>query len=339
MIDVHSHIVPSSLPRPRFADERWPSIEIRGDTGLVTVNGRPFRTVESTCWDIGRRSDDLDRRAVTRQLVSPMPELFAYWAAPADAERYCREINLWIADWLGTGDGRFDGLGIIPLQDPERAAAMLAEVKQAGLVGVEVGSNVGGVTIAAPQFDVVFREAEEHDLAVFVHAFHPAGFDQIDPPLVANAVTFPLEAGFAAAALIARRIPADGSRLRLLISHGGGCIPFTVPRLTAFRHAFPGVADALGGPPTDTMRRTYYDSAVYGADSLRFLVESVGSDRVVLGSDYPFFPEEIGALVSETFASEPTVRDRILHDNPLAFIHGAGIHGPGIHGADIHGAG
>ena len=334
MIDVHSHIVPSSLPRPRFSDERWPTIEIRGDTGLVAVNGRPFRTVESTSWDIRRRSDDLERDNVTRQLVSPMPELFAYWADASDAERYCREVNLWIADWLQAANRRFDGLGIVPLQDPERAAAMLAEVKKVGLVGVEVGSNVGGISIAAPQFDVVLREAEALDLAVFVHAFHPAGFDQIDPPLLANAVTIPLEAGFAAAAMIARGVPAAGSRLRLLISHGGGCIPFTVPRLSAFRTAFQSVGDVLGDPPTDTMRRTYYDSIVYGADSLRFLVDSVGSEHVVLGSDYPFFPEEIGALVSETFASDPTVRDQILHHNPLAFIEGAGA---GIRAAGTEG--
>jgi aminocarboxymuconate-semialdehyde decarboxylase len=184
---------------------------------------------------------------------------------------------------------RFVGLGMVPLQDPERAAKELGLLKHSyGLVGVEIGSNINGRSPGDPFFDPFFAEAERLGMAIFVHALHPTMTDRlVGPRLVAPHVAFPADVGLAAASFITGDVLARYPRLRVGFSHGGGTLATFLPRLQNGWQLVPALNRAFASP-TETAQRLYYDNVVYDRRLLRHLIETFGSTQIFVGSDYPF---------------------------------------------------
>jgi aminocarboxymuconate-semialdehyde decarboxylase len=287
-IDAHTHFVPRTLPPGR--DPRWPAIEITSpNIGVVTIGGKPFRALDSRSWDAARRLDDMDADGIETQVVSPMPELLSYWFSADDGEAFADHVNSALAELCASRPGRFVGLGMVPLQDADRAARKLDDVKASGLRGVEIGSHVDGVPLGDARFDIFYQTAETLGLCLLVHPLHPAGLERIGgrPPLAAVAA-FPLETALAATALMTHGVTLRFPKLRILLSHGGGALPWILPRLSATRALDPALANLFPEEPRTTARRFFYDSILYEGAALRFIADSVGADRIVVGSDYPF---------------------------------------------------
>jgi aminocarboxymuconate-semialdehyde decarboxylase len=289
-IDLHTHFVPDAIPTALSANPLWPSIEHRGgNEAAVMVAGKVFRAIDSRSWDAARRIDDMGRDGVDLQVVSPMPELLSHWFPAADADHLCRHINERIAALCAAAPGRFAGIGMVPMQDPELAAARLEEVRSLGLRGIEIGTHINGRPLGAAELHPVYAAAEAENLLVMVHPLHPAGTERIGGrPELAAVAAFPLETALAATSLLSHAVSEKFPRLRILLSHGGGALPWILPRL---RHA------VSTGAPLDTLfvrdpeamaRRFYYDTVLYDAEALRFLAARVGETQIVAGSDYPF---------------------------------------------------
>jgi aminocarboxymuconate-semialdehyde decarboxylase len=297
VIDVHTHVVPPGLPFGSFPGDLWPRVDVAGDRAEVFTGPVHFRTVTSAAWDLDRRAEEMSAHGVDRQVLSPMPELFCYWADRLSATAYTRELNAWLAARVTDGAGRFDGFGIVPLQDPETAASMLAEIAAAGLRGVQIGSNVGGVPLHDARYAPFFAEAERLGLAVFVHAFHPHGFDTVTGGPAASGVTFPNEIGAAAAGLVAEGVVHRQPDLRLCMSHGAGSLGLTLPRLDRMWDFDPGFRERLPERPSDLARKLFVDLLVFAPYALAFVLQVLGRERVVVGSDYPFMPDAPGAIL------------------------------------------
>jgi aminocarboxymuconate-semialdehyde decarboxylase len=299
VIDVHTHVVPPGLPFGSFPGDLWPRVDVDGDRADVYTGSVHFRTVTSAAWDLGRRAEEMHEHGVQRQVLSPMPELFCYWADAASATTYAREMNAWLAGATAGVDGAFDAFGIAPMQAPDAAAGMLAEIAAAGLRGVEVGSNVGGVPLHDARYADFFAEAERLGLAVFVHAFHPYAFDSITGGPAASGVTFPNEIGFAAAGLVAEGVLHRHPALRVCASHGAGSLGLCLPRMDrmwAFDAAF---RERLPVRPTELARRLFVDLLVFEPYALEFVIARLGHERIVVGSDYPFMPDPPGAVLEQ----------------------------------------
>jgi aminocarboxymuconate-semialdehyde decarboxylase len=216
-----------------------------------------------------------------------MPHLFSYWAPLEQALEFGRGLNTWLSGAVAAYPGTFYGLGTVPLQDPEAASAELSDVKRLGLHGVEIGTNVNGVSIADPRFQEFFVEADRLGLAVFLHAFQPPLAAAIPGP-AASAVCFPLDIAFALSGLIANGTLERCPGLRLCASHGGGGFGLALPRLVhTWRHKAP-MRRRLPTPPEEIARRLFYDILLFDSAALAYLIDFVGADRVVVGSDYPF---------------------------------------------------
>jgi aminocarboxymuconate-semialdehyde decarboxylase len=318
VIDVHAHVVPAELPFGRRPG-RWPVLEVSGDAGTLLVDGKPFRRVRAGGWDLDRRVDDMAGDGVEVQVLSPMPELFSYWAPATEGAAFCAEMNNWLAEAVAKGGGRFLGLGVVPLQDPEMAAAMLAQVDELGLRGVEVGSNVEGVAIGDRRFRPFLAEAARRGLCVLVHAFHPPQWSQLRPAVVANAATFPNEIGFAAATLVmGGSVPALPD-LRLALSHGGGSFLTMLARLG---YAWEGAGEIHGDvpePPERYARRLYYDTLTFSTEGLELLASAVGPSQVLVGSDYPFVPLPAGSTLAGSGLADDA-RRAVEVDNARRFL-------------------
>jgi aminocarboxymuconate-semialdehyde decarboxylase len=295
-IDVHSHVIPPSLGEREPSNESRPWIELGHDRGEVFVRGRHFRTVDPTCWDMSRRLSALLAAGIDRQVLSPMPELFSYWAPDVDARALCAEVNEWLSDTIEANDA-FDAFGIVPLQNPDTAAEMLSEVVALGLAGVEIGSHVNGVPLHDDRFSSFFAEADRLELVVFVHAFHPNGADDFGTAAAANAVLFPLEIGRALGGLVAEGTLCRHASLKVLGSHGGGALSALLPRLDFLWETTDALQSVLPERPSEIARRLHVDSLVYSSDVLDLVIDQLGATAVVGGTDHPFLELPAGVAV------------------------------------------
>jgi aminocarboxymuconate-semialdehyde decarboxylase len=253
------------------------------------VGGKLFRAIDSRSFDGARRRDDMGRDGIDRQVVSPMPELLSHWFPVDDADVFCRHVNTSLAELCAAHPASFTGLGMVPLQDPALAAKRLAEVKALGLRGVEIGTHINGVPLGDPRLDEFYAAAEAADLAIMVHALHPAGMERIaGRPELAAVAAFPLETAYAAVALLTHGVTERFPKLRIMLSHGGGALAWILPRLSHAVGIGGSMATLFPRAPEAMVRALFYDTILYDVGALRFLADRVGSDRLLIGSDYPF---------------------------------------------------
>ena len=292
-IDIHTHVVPHDFPAyvGHHPDVPWPSMRAAKPCHRhVVISSRVYRTVSNQAWDIDVRLGDMDRLDVGRQVLSPMPELLSYWLEPADGATLARYLNETLANMVTRAPNRFSALGAAPLQDVDAAIRELEfAVGTLGLAGIEVGSNVGGVPIGDPRFFPFFEAAEACDAAIFVHPLRPAGMDRlVGPASLEQIVAFPGEIGLAAASLITGGLLKRFPRLRIALSHGGGAIQTLLPRMQFSWESQEALREAIPVAPVDAARTLYYDDLLYSTTAIRALIETVGEDRVMIGTDYPF---------------------------------------------------
>jgi aminocarboxymuconate-semialdehyde decarboxylase len=326
-IDVHTHFVPDAMPPSAGRTPLWPSIEHRRDnTAAVIVGGKVFRLIDSRSWDAGRRLQDMREDDVDLQVVSPMPELLSHWFPADDADALSDHINRGIAKLCAEHPQNFIGIGMAPLQDPALAARRLAGIKALGLRGIEIGSHINGVALGDVRMHEFYAAAEEADLAIMIHPLHPAGMERMaGRPELAAVAAFPLETALAAVSLLTHGITERFPKLRILLSHAGGALPWILPRLKHAHAMGPPLQELFAREPSEMARAFYYDTILYDRPGLRFLAEALGTDHIVVGSDYPFtvkqdrpaqFAEQALGLHRETFAANAA---RFLNRAPSAF--------------------
>lgn len=291
-IDIHNHVVPADIPpyAGKHGGNRWPQMapcDARHKN--VMIDGKNFRTVSDQCWDVARRIEVMDTTGIGVQVLSPMPELLSYWFPAKDAVVFSRVVNGAIAGMMARAPTRFAGLGMVPLQDPELAARELERLMQDGFRGVEIGTNVNGVAIGDPRFEPFFAAAERLGAAIFVHALHPASLERIvGPPRLVPFVAFPGETNFAICSLITGGTLEKHPKLRLAFSHGGGTFAIVLPRLAQGWTISPALREIIKVNPRETARRLYYDTLVFEAKTIGFLIDMFGMSQLCVGSDFPF---------------------------------------------------
>lgn len=325
-IDVHAHVVPAEFPRYLGASvpRDWPSMQpAQACHRHVVIDGKIYRTVSDLCWDTDKRLADMDSQNVAVQAISPMPELLSYWMAAADALPLLQYLNDTIAGMVEASGGRLVGLGAVPLQDVDAAIRELERLMaMPGVAGVEIGSNINGAPVGAPQFDAFFETCEALGAAVFVHAIRPAGKERlVGPAQLVQALAFPSDVGLAAASAITSNLIVRYPKLRIGFSHGGGTLASLLPRLEQASRVFAPLRETLQAAPREQARGLWYDSLVFDPATLRHLVETFGDTRVMLGTDYPFAFREhdpVGGVVR--LGLDAAAAERLIYRNAREFL-------------------
>lgn len=326
-IDVHAHVVPENFPSyigDRLPAE-WPSMApAHACHRHVIIAGKVYRTVSDGCWNTARRLDDLAAMGLAMQVISPMPELLSYWMAAADAQQLLRYTNDCMASMVNEGGGRIAALGAVPLQDLDLAIAELEYVvKTLGFAGVEIGSNINGVPVGAPQLDPFFEACEGLGAAVFVHALRPAGMERlVGPASLQQVLAYPGDVGLAAASVITGNLMSRRPRLRIAFSHGGGTLASLLPRLQQGWDVFPELRQSFGASPVEQARQLFYDTLVFDARTLRHLVDQFGAGQLMVGTDYPFnFRDRMPVERIEAAGFDAPTAQALLHRNAARFLH------------------
>ena len=337
LIDMHAHVLPGEYPPPGPATEGWPAMTPAGD-GTRRLEFGPMRfTAQAAFFDAAARLTAMDASKTDAEVVSPMPPLLNYRLPASSGRDLARWINEFIVTLCAAEPGRFLGLGTVPLQDPDLATAELPAIAEAGLAGVEITSQVNGVPLGDDRFAGFFAEAERLSLAVLVHAL-PAGLTDRLPGSAMADFGVGVDAALGAASVITSQLPEKCPNLRLAFTHGGGGMPLILPRAHYFWagtwNEEPPTPERAAGPgrrpcsPIEYARRYWYDTCVFDRRALRFLIDMIGADRLLIGTDFPAMPREVpaGKTLQSLGLPEATVAD-ITWNNTFKFL---GIDPPAV---------
>jgi aminocarboxymuconate-semialdehyde decarboxylase len=333
LIDMHAHVIPGEFPDAGCGTgaDGWPTMTPTGSGGARLLEAGDLRfTAQAAFFDASQRLAAMDASGADAEVVSPMPPLLNYRLPAASGRDLARWINEFISRLCEAGPGRFFGLGTVPLQDPDLAAAELPGLAASGLSGVEIGSNVNGASLGDERFAGFFAEAARLQVPVFVHALSPALAGRL-PGSALGTFGFATEIALAAASIITSPIPAACPDLRLAFSHGAGGFPLMLTRAQYFWggtwNEEPPAPVPAGRParapssPADLARRFYYDTLVFDRRALRYLIDMIGPGRLLVGSDFPAMPREtpVGTTL-RSLGLPDTVLDDITWHNCFRFL-------------------
>jgi aminocarboxymuconate-semialdehyde decarboxylase len=298
IVDAHAHLLPKDYPDD--APECFPRMDpITDSADRHLVFGKTKFRAKDTFFEAERRVEAMDASGVGAEVLSPMPPLLRYDLPAADGLALARHVNDFTAELTSHDPERFFGLGLVPMQDPDTATAELQAVAEAGLAGVEIASNILGSSIGEEKFLPFFSEAEKLGLAIFVHAM-PAPMNRL-PMSAMGTYVVGIEGTFAAASLILGGTAAACPNLRISFSHAAGGLAMMLPRANYFwggswneepRDLERAVMPSDGPSPLEYARRFYYDSMVFDHRAIRYLIDLLGADRLLVGSDFPAMPRE-----------------------------------------------
>lgn len=289
IVDLHSHFFPvEALQNLGKFQDCAPKILL--DQGKLSVTSRiGMRAgLSAGAYDPMARIKALDEMNIDLQAISPSPILLFYWEEPAVAAHFSRKQNEAIQSVVQKHPDRFVGFGSVPLQSIPDAIAIAEEAKNMGLKGLEIGNAVGDKPLDHPSFAPFFDAAQKLDMLLFVHPLE-GGVDVDDPlmPILGNVLQFTFRTTMMIERMILKGMFENYPNLRLCLSHGGGLLAFNIWRLD---HAYSLRADlkkVIPQRPSEYLKKLYFDAIVHSVAALQYLVDVVGADRVVIGTDYP----------------------------------------------------
>src|SRR5262245_38256592 len=291
-IDAHAHILAEetmALMR-KEAPKVGPRMErIDDDFSVLEVAGSRYRPFPRGGWDMQRRLSDMDAAGIDVQVVCNTPQTFLYNIDPALAVTLAALQNDQIAKAVAANPQRLIGLATLPMQAPALSADELRRaIRSLGLKGAQIGSNVNGRNLDDPTFEPLWAAANELRAFVMVHPTQVAGGERLGSYYLVNLIGNPLDTTIAAACLVFGGVIERYPRIKFLMVHGGGFVPYQAGR---FKHGWqvrPEPRATQKEPPDAALDRLYFDTIVHSQSALEFLVSSAGASRVLLGSDYPY---------------------------------------------------
>ncbi len=324
-IDIHTHIIPEKLPRwaEKFGYKGFIHLDHHKPCcARMMKDDEFFREIEANCWDAPTRIHECDHHHVSMQVLSTIPVMFHYWAKPQDCLDTSRFLNDHIAEIVHEFPTRFQGLGTIPMQAPELAVKEIERCKKIGLKGIEIGTNVNDLNLNKRIFFPIYEACEALDMAVFVHPWNMLGSKQIDKYWLPWLVGMPAETTRAICSMIFGGVFAKFLKLKVAFAHGGGTFPYTVGRIEQGYLARPDLT-ALDNDvnPREYLGKFYVDSLTHDPKALQFIVDLVGSDKVMLGTDYPFpLGEQVPGEVIEQLSVSQKIKDQLLFENAREWL-------------------
>lgn len=289
-IDIHAHFYPESYMRLIEAEgaEFGVSCSYDDPAGpVIDAEGIKTPPLERRYFDLETRVASMDEMGVDVHCLS-LTQPMVYWASPDLSQRLSVAYNDACVEAHEAYPDRFLGLAILPMQEPEMALKELERVKDLpGIRGIYMATRVLDMELSHESFFPVYEAIEALGLTIFLHPIKVVDPSRLKQFYLTNFIGNPTESAIAASHLIFGEVLDKFPKLTFCLPHAGGTFPWLIGRIT---HGW-GVRDEckhLKTPPVDYLRRFYYDTITHAHPALEYLINLVGPDRVVLGSDFCF---------------------------------------------------
>ena len=291
VIDIHAHMIALGGEE---TEEKYKDIMpylSRDAAGreTITAKGKPTFGLPEYLYRPEMRIQEMDKANVDMQVLSMMAPLAGYDLDPQLGTGYSRIQNEAIAKIVKAHRKRFVGLATVPLQDPGLAASELERgMKELGMKGVEIATDVNGKNLDWQGLWPFYEKAQELGAFVLVHPGVPPGVGQMQNYSLYNSVGYPFVTSLAIGSMVFGGVLEDFPRLKLCFAHGGGFVPYQRGRM---EHCYRVKAECrakIPKPPSEYLKLLYFDTVTHYGPALEYLIRTAGSDKVLLGSDYPF---------------------------------------------------
>lgn len=325
-IDIHSHFFPDKIPgfEEKFGGE-WPNIRhLEKGKAMITFQGKDFRPVYEACWNPSVRLEEMDREHIDIQLMCITPLFFAYDKPAEQALTAARYYNDQAVNICKHNPQRLKTMAQVPLQDIDLACKEMERALDIGHIGVQIGGHVGNKNLDDQGLVTFLHHAADIRMPVFVHPWDMMSPERMPKYMLQWLVAMPAETQLSILSLIlSGAFECLPKSLKICFAHGGGCFAFLLGRVeNAWKHR-DIVRKDCPNPPTFYIDRFYTDSLVFSDDSLRLLINTMGEDSVMLGSDYPFplGEKKIGSLVRDSDHLTSPQKNKVLANNALEFFN------------------
>ena len=316
--DVHAHLVPRNVVEAAEAGRF--GMRIEGERLVAPGGALPLTRLT----DLDALLRWMDERSISGTVISVPPLLYRYDLEGREAAAWTELINDGLLAVAREAPNRLRTLAHLPLQAPELAAEVAKDDASGAHAGFSIGSSVGELTLDDPSFEPVFGQLDLDGRFVFVHPVK-APDARLERYYLGNLLGNPYETSLAAACLIFSGMLSRHANVRFCLAHAGGAAPYLIGRWQrGYDTDRPGIS-SLSIKPREALRRLWFDSVAHGDAALALLVEEVGADHILLGSDYPFPMREDEPLAALEKLSRD-VREAISrHNHALALDHSSEV--------------
>jgi aminocarboxymuconate-semialdehyde decarboxylase len=327
-IDCHAHILPKSWPslKEKFGYGGFITLDhhTAGSARMMRDDGVFFREIDENCWNPEAILRDMDAHGVDVMVLCTVPVLFSYWAQPEHTLEWSQFLNDHLAGVVSAYPKRFVGLGTLPMQDVTLACEELRRVVlELGMPGVEIGSNINGMNLDDASLDPFWREAERLGAAIFVHPWEMMGADRTSRYFQQWLVGMPAETALAATSMMFGGVFDRFPKLRVMFSHAGGSLPFTIGRISHGYHARPDLCNVNNvQDPRSYVGKFWVDGVTHDADALRFLIKLMGAEKIAYGTDYPFPLGDLehGRFIEDMTDLDAATKERLFSSSVCEFL-------------------
>jgi aminocarboxymuconate-semialdehyde decarboxylase len=295
IVDVHNHFYPpeyldalrsgKSVVRVTVDSSGNPHIHYPGDYNVAVAGHRDIAYRQSVL-----EGDGVDTQVIT--LTTPGTHV----ESPAYAATLARLVNDAFARIIGERGPRFSALATLPLNDPAASVAELRRaIEELHLPGAMLFSNVNGVALADERFWPLYELANDYGAVLHIHPTSPVGVEAMTQYWLMPLVGFLMDTTLAAAHLVFAGVAERFPRIKWVLSHLGGAVPYMAERFDRGFHNFAECRRNIGRPPSEYLRTWYYDTVNFDPRALQLAIDFAGADHILAGSDYP---HQIGSIPS-----------------------------------------
>ena len=315
LIDAHSHYMPRALARALEARSAAPRIFHTDGKTLIEYGERSVAPLTPVFFEPELILERMDEAAIDHAVLSvTMPGVD--WLDPDEGEEVAQASNEETASIVARNPDRFSGLATVPLQSPERAARVLQHAIALGLKGAMIYSNVAGGHLDEPARRTFFDSAASLDVPLMLHPAYPLCAPSMRTGGMIEMTGFLFDTTTAALRLVFDGLYERHPDFKFIVPHAGSLIPYFVGRIDHFgRVQRPGSTGDITGPASEHIRKLYVDTVCEWVPALRLCCDFFGMDRVMHGTDHPFWPMTLGPRVVDQLDLSAEDREKIDHLN------------------------